>query len=551
LFKLLGAGIFVSRISSILFFGGFLALFGVLVNRLWGKRIALFATLLGAVSSWPVLWYSFRSNSNTALLLLFGTAALWLSLPLMETGRFSKTRLIALGIVIGLGVWSNPMMIFYLLILAALFYLQAPEWHDWRDRITGFASTRWGINGSLTFSFIFLGIACLLSLGFFTRFWQPAAFFYPAAKISLGLLLIIAPVMALLFVIISRRRMELFTGTALLGTGFALGNFPQWASWVFEGLRPGLLAGSSSPSGLIFRSKLVFGEILPAFWGIPPLYSVDLFESIWRRNPVEIPLWIAVTLIAVAALGRFVWLERKVIRDLFTLATPVKKDNKTLALFLMFLLPILSGLISGSTVDYWCIKYLIVAWQAGAVITAMLLAYLWTRSRVAGLAVIGISVIAMGAANLTDVNRRWSQGAGCYSAQTIHSIRKYMDEYGARGGYADNWVAFGLTLAGNSEIAFCPYNLSSHNRFPEYYQRAAASPVQAYIFYSPESDLQTTSTHDDLMKALEEGVGLGEPIRADILQSLKKQTVLDRRQINKWDVWMVGEPADTAQSKIS
>jgi len=111
---------------------------------------------------------------------------------------------------------------------------------------------------------------------------------------------------------------------------------------------------------------------------------------------------------------------------------------------------------------------------------------------------------------------------------------------GATEGFADYWGAFTLDFVTAERITLAPYN--GLNRYPPYTRAVKAAPVWAFVFprsNSPAPGGQVEELIAFLQEASpESGEGAAFPWITDMLRS---QSVLDRRTVADWEVWIVAE----------
>jgi hypothetical protein len=140
-FRLFGASVFSLRLGSVLFFALFLTNMYLLTSLLYTKKLALITLVLLTLGSSIMLDTEFVAIGGYPELLFFGSLAMllatWLVLSYDQYASPRKRlwRLIAYGcwgLVIGLGFWSDFLMLAFILVSGLLLLLFC-----WRDLLTG------------------------------------------------------------------------------------------------------------------------------------------------------------------------------------------------------------------------------------------------------------------------------------------------------------------------------------------------------------------------------------------------------------------------------
>lgn len=336
------------RLGNVLLFGVFVLLHGWLIYKLWGGEVALISTLLAAVPGAMVLWWTYRPLGAWGMLLVCGTAALLLSELNVQDGVVHIGRLLLLGGVMGLGVWSNRLMLVYLGVILMLWLLRTPEWRIIYLRV---GAQVWPVAG-----------VALLLLGGTALFTAACPTFTTLHTSAQIILLASVGWTAVGFGWVSQRNMSLLGQSIALGVGFAGGNFPQW--WAFlantEPIPPLLPPVCSTHLGV--RVYQLATEVVPHLWG--GVWGVAGDGWWWR-----VGAWAAVPLMLAAVLY-FLWHWRYIWAAVFTLRPLAADDVKILLPVLLFVLPLALLWLNGSPLDSLATRHLLPMWQGGTVLMA-------------------------------------------------------------------------------------------------------------------------------------------------------------------------------------
>jgi hypothetical protein len=101
----------------------------LLFRELFNTRAGLCAALVIALPGWDMLWYTMAPYGGYPLAFFLGTLALWLALRIAHSPGAGGGRLVALGAVAGLALWTHYSTAAYLLTALLVW---AP--HAWRHR---------------------------------------------------------------------------------------------------------------------------------------------------------------------------------------------------------------------------------------------------------------------------------------------------------------------------------------------------------------------------------------------------------------------------------
>ncbi len=523
-FYLMGSSVLALRMSSLLMFGLLLALQAALVSRWWGRRVALLTLLVLAFPGWGMLIYTYRVTFG--VLPVLGTLLLLLvqGHPARPATRIMHALLV--GLVVGLGVWTHTLFLTYLLPPIIVYLLHSAEWRTLHARLT--LVPRSG-------AVLALGMGVLLVLAFFAAGCEPQTSFLAVQQVARLALVALAGAGSLALWAVSARRRQLVVLASSFGLGLIIGNFPQWRLWLVEGIAPTTAILPSCPTGALTRAGLVITGLLPAMWGVssPPGGGGG------QGTLLAIP----VILLVLAALLAFAWRERGTLRSLLTLCPLSSSEREPALLALLLMLPVAVAILGSNTHDVAHVRYLLATWQASAVILALFADRLISRFGAVVLVLGVFWVCQVGLRNIGEVKRLWDADAACHSPQALAALEAYLSQRGVRGGFADYWISFMLDFLMQERFVFASYNA---DRYLPYRMEAAALPVQAWLFVPGLIPLEAT-TVDDIIRELQAERSEKPacyPARAGptyplFFRWLPRMTVLERRLVANWDVWLL------------
>jgi len=439
--------------------------------------------------------------------------------------------MVALGMVMGLGLWSHPMTIVYFFTLGIVYWLETPEWSALHKRLYEFCERVVLMSSRELLLVIAWSLIGLIVVAFFTAGCEPQTSFTTAQNIARILLLGVGGALGLSALLVSSRCKEFLLGGLSLLSGFVLGNFPQWKAWLFFGVAPSTAVFPSCPTEVLPRVTLVVEQLVPAMWGTLSLTNIP-----YPSQP-QIDLSTLVLLIMLVALGIFIWTERTALSSLAVMSPLSQADGKAAIFGLLFGLPLILATLGSNTVDVYSVRYLLVAWQASSVILALFLSRLATRFRMLSAVLLGLCVLQVGIVNLVHVGELWSDRSEWYSPEAISTLEEFLTQNKVQGGYADYWFAYTLDFLTEERVTIAPYN--AIDRYPAYSERVLTLPVQSYLFW-PGAMPPQASQADDIARELKLGKGAGLAFPW-ILERLGKQVVLERRRVSNWDVWLLSD----------
>jgi hypothetical protein len=528
---LFGNSVLVFRVSTLLLFAIFLILHGILIHGLWGWQVTVISLLFLALPGWAILWWTFRPIGPYGVVFVLGTGALLLWRLRISSQKLRYAQLIALGILMGLGLWSQPMTIIYFCALGMAYWLQSPEWSALYEILARFCSDRIQIPLKELLPVGTLGMCGAIVTAFFSAACDPQPSFALAQQLSRLLLLVVAGSLALAFFLVSRRRRRVSWGALSLLGGFLVGNLPEWKAWLFFGVIPVTAILPSCPTDSLPRSRLIAEQLAPAMWGIPSLASIP------HLSLSHTVLSVVMLAVMLASVGAFIWYGRTILWSLLALAPLARTDTKLLELGILFGLPLILAALGSNTMDLMSVRYLIISWQASSVIFALFLSHLTVRPRMLRGLILGVWFLQIVTGNLMFLGQRWQASSELYSPEAVSKLEGFMQQNGIIGGYADYWNAYTLDFLTEERLTIAPYN--GVDRYPPYSTRLADVSSQVYLF-PPGTISSQSSKIEDIIEELKQGRRAGPPF-PERLDRLGGQVVLKRQTVANWDVWLVGD----------
>jgi len=137
-FALAGATPRVLNATAVLISLAYLPLLYLLGRELISRRAGLAAALLSALGPYMLVAYSVVARGLHVEMLPLGALLLWLTVRLLKAGPLERGQagaLMAYGLVAGIGVWTNPLFVYFLPPTLLLLLYRAPRlplyWRFW------------------------------------------------------------------------------------------------------------------------------------------------------------------------------------------------------------------------------------------------------------------------------------------------------------------------------------------------------------------------------------------------------------------------------------
>ncbi len=143
--SVLGQSVPVFRSSTLLLMVLFMAIQSLYVWRRWGGRSAFITSLFIALPGFHILEWSFQPIDALGALLSCGLGVILLSdrIPLGDRQRI--VRLFVLGVLGGVGLWSNQMMVIFLIAAFIPQFLGSSEWKHLYSSFDNLSTRRLGV----------------------------------------------------------------------------------------------------------------------------------------------------------------------------------------------------------------------------------------------------------------------------------------------------------------------------------------------------------------------------------------------------------------------
>jgi len=533
-FSLFGESVTALRVGSVLLYAIFLILLAILVNRWFGYPVALVSLLMLALPGFHVLSWTYKPIGAYGTLLVLGTAMIFLSQVKHKTDLSRTLAAGGLGILIGLGMWSNQMIVVYVAALGIVAFLASPEWNALYARLEALSQEHVHIPLRELLPVVVLGAAGIGVLAFFSSGCQPVWQFEKVESITRAVLAVLGLALGLSALRFSNRTTRLVMNGGALALGTGVGYSPMLFDWLVNGNSPVSVIRKSCPTNAVTHIELLVKEILPGIWGIPTLGDlVSLPASM-------VLLWAGIIGLVCIALVAYVWRHRTELWRLLAFSPLDGPSQPYLVVALLLVIPVVLSVFGSNTVDVDSARHLLVTAEASSVVFALFLIDLSRRSPKAGIPILVFWIFFVGLTNLNYSSQHWPIKFSRYDPDRVAILESYLRDGGATEGFADYWGAFTLDFITAERITLAPYN--GLNRYPPYTRAVKAAPVRAFVFPLSNSPAPGGEL-EDLIAFLqqaspESGEGAAFPWITDLLRS---QSVLDRRAVADWDVWIVAE----------
>lgn len=532
LMKLFGPDIMVFRSATLLLFAIYLVLHAILVTKLWNRSAALISLLFLAVPGYYILVWTYRPIGAFIALMLCVIGSLLLAQAQLAGRRSHLLRMFALGVVIGLGIWSHQLMLVYLAALVLVLWLGCPEWATLQARLERWCGRVLQIPVRELTLLLVIVAGLLVALGFFSAACEPVATY---AKIQTGaraLLALGAMIVAGALFAASTRRKQIIGSGGLLLSGLALGTAPQWLGWLLlnDPTQSSILL--SCPTSMVQRVKLVVGDVLPAALGLLPVSDLPQQPALIKAG------WVLLLLITCSALLAWLWRTRVALWSVLTLRPLTAQQRLPALVTLVIGIPAGLAIVGSNTVNVYGVRYLLLSWQFATILFGVMLAELSVkRRRLAGaLTATWLALIML--LNTGFTLAHWPIQHQFYTAQTVGALEQYLENRNVRYGYADFWDGFTLDFLTQERVTIAPFN--QMDRYPPYSERVAAEPVQFYLFVAGQGPAGNGQISDLIgFLTLKGPSKASAPAFPGIIEQLQDQQVIERERVANWDIWVV------------
>ena len=533
-FSLFGESVTALRVGSVLLYTVFLILLAILVNRWFGYPVALVSLLMLALPGFHVLSWTYKPIGAYGTLLVLGTAVIFLSQVKHKTDLSRTLGAGGVGVLVGLGMWSNQMIVVYVAALGIVAFLASPEWNALYERLEALSQEHVHIPLREFLPVVVLGAAGIGVLAFFSSGCQPVWQFEKVESIARAVLAVVGLALGLSALRFSKRRARIVMNGGALALGSGVGYSPMLFDWLVSGNSPVSVIRKSCPTNAVSHIELLVKEILPGIWGIPTLGDLVTLPASMML------LWAGIMGLVCLALVAYVWRHRTELWRLVAFSPLDGPSQPFLVVALLLVIPVVLSVFGSNTVDVDSARHLLVTAEASSVVFALFLIGLSRPSPKAGIPILVFWILFVGLTNLNYSSEHWPIKFSRYDPDRVEILESYLRDEGATEGFADYWGAFTLDFVTAERITLAPYN--GLNRYPPYTQAVKAAPVWAFVF--PRSNSPAPGGQvEDLIAFLQEaspesGEGAAFPWITDMLRS---QSVLDRRTVADWEVWIVAE----------
>ena len=526
-----GSSVPVVRLSDVTLQAGFLILSAFYIQKHWGDRVALIAVLFLAIPGFHVLEWSYQPIGGYSIMMAAGMGAVILADDLPDHGKERLVRLLALGLLLGLGLWSNQMMIVFVAAALVPLLVSSQTWAAARASMARVLARR-SFPPGMAFNLIYPALIALGVGGFFVSGCQPVWRFARVETIARwGLAACAVGIGAGLLPHVSSKRHSLQDGLSLAG-GFLVGFAPIWTARITGALGAESVLHPSCPTGVVQRASLLVQTILPALWGIPSVQALVTFP-LWQALA-----WLLVILLAWAAIISFFWARRLMILRAWRWDALDREDKAGLGVLILFSLPLALSLLGNNTVDVYSVRHLLITGLASAVMFGLAIDRVLDSQPALGAVLGGFWVAMVAVSTLYGANGRWHVKFTEYDSAGVDALVTSLDAHGVDAAYADFWGAYTLDYLSGERIAVVPYNTG--DRYPAYTERLQSRERFGVIFpgsHAPTSGIGTEALVDWLRRPNEiSGEG---PAEESVIQAVQAGHVEDQYVTGPWDVWIV------------
>jgi hypothetical protein len=466
-FAVFGSSVAVLKSVTAALFALYIGASSLLLGRWFGRRVAVASSLISAVGPPALMYWTLSANAEFVLIMLLGTALLLLA-PAWGPSA-SRGRQAAFGFVAGLGAWTHPLIVCYLLPLGVLGLL-GTEW--WRaNRFFGLVRALMvgRAAGRPRPAVLVLNVAAVLYAGF-----GLTAFITGGVDLSVSGVPITAhnpqkmAALAILFGLLTVVTVALteFKGAT---RGFLHDARPALAGFL-AGYLPVLLhALRGGRVGAPLRSM----DLERLRRGIPAmLHDIPtILAGLAGPSTARLALPIALIVPAAFALGSYLWDQRGRLGDTLSLrprAWPLREG-----FFPVFLAMLAAVFVaSGMCLDAYSYRYLIPAYAAIPV--ALVLGCRSAGRRAAWLP--GVLVAAV-LATFSLQEFLWFRTLTPDPCD--FKMIACLKAAGVRGGRADYWTSYRMTFLSGEQVVMAPEN--GVDRYPPYSALVAALDRLAYV----------------------------------------------------------------------
>jgi 4-amino-4-deoxy-L-arabinose transferase-like glycosyltransferase len=440
-FTVFGSSVQVLKSVTLAFFAAFVACNFLLVDRMFGRWMAVATSLLLIAAPPALVFWSLDASAEYVLVMLLGTIFLLLCLRL-EQHRAST--FFALGLVTGLGLWVHQIFVFYLFPAILVATLES----DWFQR-RAFGTARIPTLMLSAIACLYLTLAAVaFTTGGFTIHLGSIALTAHAPQKMLRIALGTAAIALVVHLATSLGREALRDYARRywrLAAGFVFGYSPVLIYSVL--VQPARSPVREANLGRLIRAAPdIFGNVIPILAGF----------KIATTERLDIPM--ASAAMIVAALASYLFTIRHRLANIAKLrGSSVGLTEDFFPVFVVFV-PVLF-MMSGAYLDTQSYRYLIPYYAGLSVALA-------AGSLVLAKGDTKIASVFVGTLLAVFVLQQFVWYQKLAPDTESRRIIDCLKAHAVRGGYADYWTSYKLTFLSNEEIIFAP--VSGVDRYPAY-----------------------------------------------------------------------------------
>jgi hypothetical protein len=156
---------------------------------------------------------------------------------------------------------------------------------------------------------------------------------------------------------------------------------------------------------------------------------------------------------------------------------------------------------------------------------------------------VGLWALVIGFGNAFITEDYFERYRTRYAPVSILALEHYLAEHQINAGFGDYWSAYAITYLTSERLTLASIN--SVDRYPAYTSAGLSQSQQAYVFRRDMLPESLTVASGQSTSALSEWMTTHLPaLFPEVATRLNNQVLIERRQIEDWDVWVVGESQD-------
>ncbi len=520
LLRLFGtSSVMALRATSLLLFVPIFGLFAWIVEKHWGRRMAVITLLLTAAPGWLLMNFTVQPSANFAIraLCTYGVFALWMLRPTSQDRKLLQA--LAGGLVLGIGIWTHPSFLLSVAVMAGLWLLGSADWkHAMQTR--GFP-----IVLKTLLLVTLLGFAISLFPGQFPVWHLQAKTTSRIAALALCVLLFL----------LSPRKKALLIHTSVFGLGTVLGNAPQLVAKMFFGLSVNQRLTFLWPTWPSVRGLLA--TVFPLQFGVIPVPLTQAFSLL----PMTLQIcWVLMMGCVVWSLGFFLWKHRGTCMRL-VLFRPLHTDDRVPAFciltFWMFAIALLGTL--NSEQSYGQVRQLIISWLPAMVMLAYAFHAFIKQKKWIGIGLLCLYVGFVSYQNIHNAYLVWGRGADFNDVQ-LAGLERYLKNERVEAVYGNFWNSFAFDFLLDERIIFAPYD--SKDAYPEYSKTALCSHRYAIIVHPHLHMRDPAPTDVKGLLARAKTIDLSIAAYPHVIAKWERSRLISITRIERWTLWILEDP---------